>query len=116
MSDWIMYYNPKCGTCRNALALLESKGVKPKLIEYLKTPPTEKDLDEILKKLGLEPIHLARKKEPIYSQLKLDERKLTRAEWLKIFAEHPILIERPVVVKGSRAIIARPFEKAAELL
>ena len=115
MEPWTIYYNPKCGTCRKVLAALEEKGVKPLVVEYLKNPPTTEELDGVLKKAGLEPEQVARKKEGRYSQLKLAERKLSRAEWLKILVDNPILIERPLVVKGGKAILARPPEKLEEL-
>jgi arsenate reductase len=107
MSDVTIYYNPHCGTCRTVKEILEKKGHTPRLIEYLKTPPSVAELDALLKKLKVGPEDLVRKKEPFYKE-KLAGRTLSRAEWLAIFHENPVLIERPVVVMGSRAVVARP--------
>lgn len=112
MEQWKIYYNPKCGTCRKVLAYLKLKGIEPQVIEYLKTPPTPEELDRVLGLAGLEPDQVVRKKEELYQTLKLDSRKLTRREWLETLCENPVLIERPLVVKGdSDATLARPPEK-----
>jgi arsenate reductase len=113
--DAVIYYNPGCGTCRKTLELLEKNGVKPRVVEYLTHPPSEKELDAILNRLNLPPQGLARMKEPVYAE-KVAGRSLTRAQWLKLFHENPVLIERPVVVIGDRAVIARPPEKALDLI
>jgi arsenate reductase len=115
MTEAVIYYNPKCGTCQKTLALLKEHNIHPRVVEYLKTPPSEEDLDEILKKLDLPPEGLARKKEAIYAK-KVEGRSLSRAQWLKLFHDNPVLIERPVVVIGDRAIIARPPEKVMDIL
>ena len=115
MEKWKIYYNPKCGTCRKVLAAIEAQGARPEVVEYLKNPPSVKELDEVLKMAGLEPSRIVRKKEEVYSSLKLEGRNLSRADWLKVLVENPILIERPLVVKGARAILARPPEKIEEL-
>lgn len=111
MERWKIYYNPKCGTCRKVLDRLKSRGVEPEVIEYLKTPPSPGELDRVLKLAGLEPEQVVRRKEELYRTLGLDSRKLSRAEWLKTLSDNPVLIERPLVVKGdSAAILARPPE------
>ena len=110
-----IYYNPTCGTCQKVLAALKSKGIEPEKIEYLKTPPSVAELDELLKKLGMRPEELVRKKAPEYEE-NIGGRPLSRAEWLRILHEHPAQIERPIVVVGDRAIIARPPEKLSEIL
>jgi len=115
MSEAIIYYNPKCGTCQKTLALLEAKKLKVKRIEYLKTPPTVDELDLILRKLKLPPEGLVRQKETLYAE-KVSGRTLSRDQWLELFHQHPILIERPVVVIGDKAVIARPPEKVKEIL
>ena len=115
MKPATIFFNPKCGTCHKTLALLESKGYEATKIEYLKNPPSEVEIDGILKKLGVEPEGLARKKEAIYAE-KAERKNLTRAQWLKLFHENPVLIERPVVVIGEKAVIARPPEKLLEIL
>jgi arsenate reductase len=109
-----LYHKPTCGTCQKVLKALKSKGVEVTAIEYLITPPSEKDLDSILKKLRMEPEELARKKEPLYEK-KFAGKALTRAEWIKILHQNPVLIERPIVVMGDRAVVARPPERLDEL-
>ena len=115
MTEVTIYHNPACGTSRNTLALIRNSGIEPRIVEYLKTPPSEAELDQILKKLGVEPERLARKKEPVYAE-KAEGHPLTRTEWLQLFHEQPRLIERPIVVIGNRAIVARPPEKVLEIL
>jgi arsenate reductase (glutaredoxin) len=107
-------YNPTCGTCQKVRQSIEAKGHKPEVIEYLKNPPSVDDLDKICKMMGLEPHAIARDKEPIYAQVAA--RCKTREDWLRALHDHPILIQRPIVIAGDRAIIARPPEKLAELL
>ncbi len=115
MSRWKILHNPKCGTSRKVLDALKAKSIEPEIVEYLKTPPTIKDLDDILKQAGLEPADIVRKKESLYSDLKLADRQLSRSEWLKILTDNPILIERPIVTDGRRAVLARPPEKLEAL-
>ena len=114
--NWKIYYNPKCGTCRKVFELMEAKGVHPEVVEVLKTPPDARELDGLLKALDMDPEAIVRKKEALYSELGLANKKLGREEWLRLLAENPILIERPIVVKGSRALLARPPEKVEALL
>ncbi len=115
MANWSMYHNPRCGTCRLTLEIFKFKKIQPKLIEYLKDVPSVEELDELLKKLKMEPAELARAKEPLYQEMNLKEAKLSRAEWLKLLHDNPILIQRPIVIKDNRAIIARPPEKVHKL-
>src|SRR5256885_5899960 len=110
MPDVVIYYNPQCGTCQKVLGILESKKLHPKKIEYLKTPPSVDELDAILRKLKLPPEGLVRRKEALYAE-KVAGRTFSRDQWLELLHTHPVLIERPVVVIGNRAIIARPPEK-----
>ena len=109
-----LYHNPRCSKSRAALALLQERGIEPTVIEYLKTPPTAAELKALLKKLGLKPEELLRKSEEIY-QTKLAGKKLTDAQLIEIMAKDPILIERPIAVSGSRAVLGRPPEKIGEL-
>ncbi|HEB78532.1 MAG TPA: arsenate reductase (glutaredoxin), partial [Methylothermaceae bacterium] len=93
------------------------RGVEPKIIEYLKTPPTKEELEEILAKLGMtEPRQLMRTKEKIYKELGLDDPELGREQLIQAMVEHPILIERPIVIAGDKAAIGRPPEKVLEIL
>jgi arsenate reductase len=109
-----LYHKPTCGTCQKVMKALQEKGAEVTAIEYLKTPPSESELDAILKKLKMEPEELARKKEPLYEE-KFANKKLSRAQWLKILHENPVLIERPVVIMGECAVVARPPERLSEL-
>lgn len=111
-----IYHNPRCTKSRQTLELLKSKGIEPKVIEYLKNPPTAKEIDEILKKLKLEPQEIVRNKEPIYEELGLKDKKLSRPEWIEVLVKHPILMERPIVVNGWKAAIGRPPERVLEVL
>lgn len=111
MGEWKIYYNPRCGSCRKALEYLQSKNIEPTVIEYLKTPPTTAELDDIFKKMGIDPAAAVRTKEPRFIELNLAERRLTREEWLTTISENPVLLQRPIVVHGNRAIIARHSDK-----
>jgi len=101
---------------RQTLELLQKKGLKTEIIEYLKTPPSVRELDEILKMLGLEPQEIVRTKEEAYQQLGLAKKNLSRKEWIDLLVKHPILIERPIVVNGNKAALGRPPEKVLEIL
>ena len=110
-----LYHKPTCGTCQKVMKALKEKGAEITAIEYLKTPPSEAEIDSILKKLKMEPEALARTKEPLFQE-KFAGKSFSRSEWLKILHDNPILIERPIVVMGDRAVVARPPERLAELL
>lgn len=116
MSDCVIYHNPKCITSQKVLKAIRSRGIQPRIIEYLKTPPSRQELDKILKMAGLEPKAIARKKEKLYSGMNLDKKDLSRSEWLNLFTKNPSLIERPIVVRGRKAVLARPPEKVQEIL
>ncbi|MCP5467776.1 MAG: arsenate reductase (glutaredoxin) [Deltaproteobacteria bacterium] len=111
-----IYHNPRCSKSRQTLELLQSKGIEPEVIEYLKTPPSAAELDEVLKKLHLEPQDITRSKEKTYEELDLKEKKLSRQEMIQVLVKNPILIERPIVVQGAKAAIGRPPEKVLEIL
>ena len=113
--DITVYHNTRCSKSREACSILEEEGVQFKTIEYLKTPPTQAKIKELLKMLGIKAAKLVRKSEPLFRE-KFEGEKLTEAQWIKALAENPILIERPIIVKGKKAIIARPPEKVLELI
>lgn len=113
----ILYHNPRCSKCRQTLALLQDKGLKPLIVDYLKTPPDAATLSDILNKLGMEPRELMRRKEAAYGALGLDNPELTRDALILAMVENPILIERPIlVVDGKRAALGRPPEQVLEIL
>jgi arsenate reductase (glutaredoxin) len=111
-----MYHNPRCGKSRQALKLLQGRGVEPTIIEYLKTPPDAKTLKSILKKLGMAPRDLMRRKEAPYKDLNLADPSLTADALIDRMVENPILIERPIVLTGGKAALGRPPEKVLEIL
>jgi len=111
-----IYHNPRCNTSRNALKLLRDRGVEPEIVEYLKTPPDAATLDGFLKKLGLEPRQLMRRKEAPYKELHLDDPKKTRAQLIEAMVDNPILIERPIVVNRGKVALGRPAEKVLDVL
>lgn len=109
-----IYHNPRCGKSRSALAILEEKGVTFEIVEYLQTPPTKEELRTIIKKLDIRPEALVRKGEDVYRG-KFLGKTMSDEQWLAALADHPILIERPIVVRGARAVIGRPPEKVLDL-
>ena len=111
-----IYHNPHCSKSRETLALLEEKGIEPKVVEYLKTPPSVAELARILKKLGLKPRDILRQSEPLYRKLDLKHKELSDDALITLMVENPILIERPIVVSGERAALGRPPAKVLEIL
>ena len=111
-----IYHNPRCSKSRQTLALLEEKGVEPQVIHYLETPPSAKELKDILEALDLGPRDLMRKKEAPYKDLGLGDEGKTDAALIKAMVETPILIERPIVVNGKRAALGRPPESVLDIL
>ena len=111
-----IYHNPRCSKSRQTLALLEERGIAPRVVDYLKTPPSAAELKTILKKLGLRPRDLMRKGEPLYAELGLKDRDLDDDALIALMVANPILIERPIVVSGSKAAIGRPPESVLEIL
>lgn len=111
-----IYHNPKCSKSRQTLELLNGKGIKPTIIEYLKTPPTADTLKTILAQLEMAPRDLMRKKEDIYSELKLDNPSLSDDDLIDAMTKHPILIERPIVLANGKAALGRPPEQVLDIL
>ena len=111
-----IYHNPRCSKSRQTLQLLKDKGIEPKVVEYLNTPPDAATLDGFLTKLDLQPRELMRKKEAPYAALNLADDSLDRAALVKAMVENPILIERPIVVKDGKVALGRPPESVLEIL
>ena len=111
-----IYHNPRCSKSRQTLALLEERGIGPRVVDYLKTPPSAAELKTILKKLGLRPRDLMRKGEQFYAELGLKDRDLDDDALIALMVANPILIERPIVVSGGKAAIGRPPESVLEIL
>ncbi|MEJ2372257.1 MAG: arsenate reductase (glutaredoxin) [Sulfurimonas sp.] len=115
MKNITIWHNPRCSKSRQALALLDENGCEKEVIKYLEQTPNKSEIKKVLAMLGISPRELMRTKEDIYKELDLknenNEEKLIEA-----MAENPKLIERPIIIKGNKAIIARPPEKALELL
>jgi arsenate reductase len=116
MDDIRIFHNPRCSKSREALALLQARGHQPLIIEYLKTAPTEGELRTLLQQLGLSARELLRSGEDEYQALGLADASLTDADLLQAIAAHPQLLQRPIVVRGGRAVIARPPELLQQLL
>jgi len=110
-----LYHNPRCSKSREALALLREHDVEPRIVEYLETPPSAEELARIVAQLGIEPAALVRTGEELFKQ-RYRNQTLNAAQWLHVLAEHPVLIERPIAVRGNRAVIGRPPQRVLELL
>ena len=111
----VIYHNARCSKSRSACEIVAGRGIEARIVEYLKTPPSRDELCAVLQKLGMKASELVRRGEEEYKQ-HYAGRTLTEDEWLDAMAEHPILIERPIVVRGDRAVVGRPPEKVLELL
>ncbi len=110
-----VFFNPSCGTCRTAQAILQERGVEAEYIRYLDNAPSRADLEDVLAKLGTDdPRDIVRTKEPVYAELGLAS--ADRDELLDAMTANPILIQRPIVIHGDRAVVARPPERLLELL
>ncbi|SDU14675.1 arsenate reductase [Pseudomonas pohangensis] len=116
MTELTFYHNPRCSKSRNALQLLEARGVHPDVVLYLDTPPTASELSALLVKLGISARQLLRTGEEAYKNLQLADAGLSEQTLIEAMLSHPKLIERPILVVGDRAVIGRPPEKVLELL
>ena len=114
--DVIIYHNPDCGTSRNTLGLIHNAGIEPHVIEYLKTPPTRALLVQLIKRMGITVRELLRKKGTPYDDLGLDNPVLNDEQLLDAMMEHPILINRPIVVTPVGVKLCRPSETVLDIL
>ncbi len=110
-----IFHNNKCGKSRCALAALQEKNIEFQLVEYLKNTPSVSELKSIIQKLGIKPYDLIRSKEAIFIE-NFKGKTYSDDEWIRILHENPILIERPILIKGDKAVIARSDEKINEFL
>jgi len=111
-----IYHNPKCSTSRNVLELIRASGVEPKVVEYLKTPPSRAELAKFAKASGRGVRGLLRRRGTPYDELGLDDPKWTDDQLLDFIVQHPILLERPVVVTKKGVRLCRPIETVKEIL
>jgi arsenate reductase (glutaredoxin) len=111
-----IYHNPRCSKSRQTLAMLQDKGVEPRIVEYLSSPPDAATLGDILGKLGMEPRELMRRKEAPYKELGLADEGKSRDALIQAMVDNPILIERPIVLNDGKAALGRPPEQVLEIL
>lgn len=111
-----IYHNPHCSKSRQTLQLLRDRGIEPKVVEYLKQPPDADQLKRIIELLGTTPRELLRTSETEYRELGLDDAARSDDELIRAMAQHPRLIQRPIVIAGSKARIGRPPELVEDIL
>jgi arsenate reductase len=111
----VIYHNARCSKSRSVCALVAGKGIEARIVEYLKTPPSREELQDLLKKLDMEPSALVRRGESAFQE-NYAGKTLDEEAWLDALVAHPVLIERPIVVRGERAVVGRPPEKVLELI
>jgi arsenate reductase len=117
MNDDIrIFHNPRCSKSRQTMDILKNQGLNVAIVEYLKTPPSHAELEEVLDLLGIQPRELMRKNEQTYKEYGLDNPALTRQQLIQAMIDNPVLIERPIVISGNKAVIGRPPEKVLEIL
>lgn len=115
--SYTYYHNPRCSKSRQGLELLETKGIKPEVIEYLKTGLNLKELESILKKLEISPLEgLIRTKEASFKEAGLKGAELSSKQWLEEIVKNPVILERPILVSTTKAAIGRPPENFLEII
>ena len=110
-----IYHNPRCTKSRQGLAYLKEKGIEPEIRDYLKENVSEKELTKVIAELGVKPEEIVRKNEAEY-KTHFKNKKMSDADWIKAMVKFPKLIQRPIVIHDSKAVIARPTEKIDEIL
>lgn len=111
-----LYHNPRCSKSREALELLRRRGIEPRIIEYLKTPPRADEIRALLKALGKRPRDILRTKEPAYKEAGLDDMNKSDEAVIALIVAHPILLERPIALAGGKAAIGRPPENVLTIV
>jgi arsenate reductase len=112
----VIWHNPKCATSRKVLELIRAEGVEPRIVDYVKSPPSAAQIKTALKEMGMSPRELLRRRGTPFDELGLDDRKHTDAALIAAMAEHPILIERPVVRSPKGTRLCRPAERVQEIM
>ncbi|PIW54073.1 MAG: arsenate reductase (glutaredoxin) [Sphingomonadales bacterium CG12_big_fil_rev_8_21_14_0_65_65_10] len=115
-TDIIIYHNPECGTSRNALAMIRNAGIEPHVVEYLKTPPSRAMLDSLIERAGITPRELLREKGTTFAELGLFDEALSDAQLIDAMMDHPVLINRPLVVSPLGVRLCRPSEAVLDLI
>lgn len=110
----VIYHNPRCSKSREALTLLKEQNLEIEVVEYLKDVPTEKQIKELIALLGINPIQLIRKSEEVFKPYKTKQ--LTDQQYISLMVEFPVLIERPIVIYGKKAVIGRPPQLVLDIL
>jgi arsenate reductase len=116
MTDLTLYHNPRCSKSRGALELIEARGLTPTIVRYLETPLNAAQIKALLGKLGISARQLLRTGEDEYKMLQLADESLSEAQLIDAIAQHPKLMERPILEVGDKAVICRPPENVLELL
>jgi len=111
-----IYHNPRCSKSRQTLDLLRQQGLEPRVIEYLKTPPSHEEIEHILQLMQSEPRALLRSNENEYRDNNLDDPGLSRQQLINAIVDHPVLLQRPIVLANGKAAIGRPPERVLEIL
>jgi arsenate reductase (glutaredoxin) len=115
-SSVTIFHNPQCSTSRHVLAAIREAGVEPSVIDYLKHPYTREQLKSLLKAMGMGASQLLRRKGDLYAALAADQPDRSDAQWLDLMVQHPVLVERPIVVTPRGTVLCRPKERLQELL
>lgn len=115
MNKVTIYHNPRCSKSREALELIRESGTEPTIVEYMKEVPSEAELKKLLMKLGQPAESILRRNEPIFKE-KFKGLQFNEDEWVKVMTEEPRLIERPIVVRGHKAVVGRPMENVIDLI
>jgi arsenate reductase (glutaredoxin) len=116
MPNVTIYHNPRCSKSRETMELLFEKNIEPVIVEYLKSPPTAKEIKQLLSLLGMSARDLIRQNEAVYQEKQLDNPSLSETELIRAMVSHPVLIERPIVIVNDKAVIGRPPENILELI
>ena len=114
-SEIQLYFNPSCSKCIYALDVLKANGIDPVLIQYLENNPTFEELKSLLNKLALKPINIIRVNEPLFIE-KFSNMKFSDEEWIRVIVQHPVLLQRPILVKGSEAVIGRSDDAISKII